>query len=111
MTRTQLHKMLDGIAPIIREFVSRKIAAALEPVIAENKALAERVKELEARPQMTYRGTFAVGEKYLPGQMVTSSGSLWYCRDATLMRPGFVEAWVLVAKKGRDGRDVAKGAA
>ena len=103
MTRSELHRLLDAIGPVIKDFVTTKIAAALEPVVAENKALAERVKELEAR-QMKYMGVFKDGQRYERGELVTVSGSLWHTNEPTILRPPG-GPWVLVAKRGADGKD------
>jgi len=44
--------------------------------------------------------------------IVVPSGSLWYCREATTSRPGEPalqsRAWLLVAKRGHDGKDAAQ---
>lgn len=57
-----------------------------------------------------YRGVFKAGETYTLGDMATWAGSLWHCEvETTTDKPGEGSAsWALVAKKGRDGKDLAK---
>ncbi len=74
--------------------------------------MSERVKRLEERPAWVYRGTWEAGE-YLAGHLVTDRGSLWFCRETTIARPGepalASRAWQLIAKRGADGRDGKNG--
>jgi hypothetical protein len=98
--------------------------AALEKQLAELKAappvpaetdedLRQRIAyiydRLSAGTLMIYRGVYAAGETYRPGDTVTSSGSLWHCKAATMLKPGYTDEssrfWCLAAKRGRDGRD------
>jgi hypothetical protein len=58
-----------------------------------------------------YRGVYADGAGYEPGDMVTHGGSLWHCNEATTIKPGEGALWTLAAKRGRDGRDAAREAA
>lgn len=44
--------------------------------------LERRVVELEARPAIEYRGIFAAGELYEPGDCCTRDGSLFVCKAA-----------------------------
>ncbi|EKT4477463.1 phage portal protein [Pseudomonas putida] len=61
-------------------------------------------------PVMIYRGVFAPGD-YAPGDTVTWGGSLWHCDSATSDKPGELgsKGWRLAVKRGRDGKDLAKG--
>lgn len=59
-------------------------------------------------PVPVYRGVFAEGEAYEPGDMATWAGSLWHCNEPTVEKPGDgSKAWTLAAKRGRDGKDFA----
>jgi hypothetical protein len=63
-----------------------------------------RIKALEARPQLSYRGIWREGE-HEAGDLVTDKGALWHCWQATSTRPGTSsDCWQLCAKNGRDGR-------
>ena len=42
------------------------------------KALEDRVKELEQRPSVEYRGVWSAGQQYKRGNMVTHKGSVWH---------------------------------
>lgn len=59
-------------------------------------------------PVMIYRGVFRDGETYAKGDTATWGGSLWHCDvDGTVEKPDSAEKhWTLVAKRGRDGKDV-----
>jgi hypothetical protein len=57
-------------------------------------------------PIPRYHGIYAAGLTYSPGDMVTWSGSAWYCKRPTTARPGESgSAWQLMVKAGRDLRN------
>jgi hypothetical protein len=68
------------------------------------EAFETRIKALEARPSMSYRGVWEEGERNLPGDVCTHDGSMWHCWRATKDRPGTSDAWQLCVKHGRDAR-------
>jgi hypothetical protein len=90
------------------------IVIALQARCAELESLAQlmdaRVKALEAKPAMEYRGTWTAEQTYSPGDCVTDHGSIWHChRQATsaAQRPGTSPPhWQLACKKGADGKDL-----
>jgi hypothetical protein len=86
-----LHHVLDGVTKLVREHVRDRTAA-----------LEKRVAELEARPQLAYRGVWSEQEEYTPGDLVTLHGSMFYCRAATRNRPGASVDWQMCVKRGRD---------
>jgi integrin beta 3 len=51
-----------------------------------------------------YRQVWREGE-YLPGDIVTWSGSTWHCQEQTTDKPGISAAWKLMVKRGNDGKD------
>jgi len=52
-----------------------------------------------------YRGVWAAGT-YEAGDMVTWSGGTWHCgAPETTAKPGDSPDWVLMVKRGRDGKD------
>lgn len=53
---------------------------------------------------MLYRGVWREGE-HEAGDVATWSGSAWHCNRATTDKPGTSDAWRLMVKSGRDGRD------
>lgn len=63
----------------------------------------ERLAELEARPVFDYRGVWEARE-YIPGQLVTHHGSMWFCKSTTRSQPPSAE-WQLCVKSGRPGKD------
>lgn len=56
-------------------------------------------------PVMIYKGVFAADIEYLPGDVVTQSGSMWSCKTATQQKPGSsCNDWTLCVKAGKDVR-------
>jgi hypothetical protein len=64
-----------------------------------DRAIEQRMKEFR------FVGPHEPEMKYHTGNFVVKGGSLWHCRNDTKMAPGETADWVLVAKKGADGRD------
>jgi hypothetical protein len=60
-------------------------------------------------PTLIYKGVWQAGE-YKRGATVTWGGSLWHCNKTTDTKPGDSADWTLAAKRGRDGKDLAKAA-
>ena len=57
-----------------------------------------------------YRGVWADGRTYEPGDGVTWAGSEWHCHTPTATKPGEgSKAWTLKVKRGRDGKDGKDG--
>lgn len=57
-------------------------------------------------PFLRYQGVYQDGKSYDVGDVVTWGGSTWHCKTATSTKPGEGSAaWVLIVKRGRDGRD------
>jgi len=54
---------------------------------------------------LRYKGVYAPGATYDPGDVVTWRGSAWHCDGTTLAAPDTGRPWQLVVKAGRDGRD------
>jgi hypothetical protein len=69
--------------------------------------LRERIKELEDRPTLEYKGVYDPETLYHRGNAVTKGGSLWIALTAsTGATPGVsVDCWRLAVKAGRDGKD------
>jgi hypothetical protein len=75
---------------------------------SEVKTLKAKVKTLEARPQVNYRGVYRDGETYPAGSLATHAGSMWYANSRTTERPGNGPStgWTLAVKSGSfNGRD------
>jgi len=59
-----------------------------------------------ALPFPRYQGTYQEGVAYVIGDVVTAGGAAWHCQRPTTLKPGdSVDAWRLMVRKGRDGRD------
>lgn len=68
-------------------------------------ALEARIKALEERPALQYRGVWSPDEAYACGDLVTHDGSMFHCWEATQGgRPAQTDAWQLCVKRGRDAR-------
>jgi hypothetical protein len=78
---------------------------ALLTLSAACVALLQRLGQLEARPTLKYVGVYEDGAKYVPGEFVTYSGSLWYCERATTSKPGGSACWRLSVKQGSLAND------
>jgi hypothetical protein len=83
------HALMHSIAPVIGDFVRRAI-----------KPLADRIKELEARPAAKYVGVFKDGRQYEEGNFVTDHGAVWHCNGTTRQRPSNSADWTLAVKSG-----------
>lgn len=71
----------------------------------------EQVKTFDLTvPAVIDRGVFKEGQEYTAGDAVTFGGSLWIAQKDTGQKPdGPDTGWRLAVKKGRDGRDLARG--
>jgi hypothetical protein len=85
MTELEQQELMRAIAVFVQERVDR--------------AIEQRMKEFR------FVGAHEAEMKYLAGNFVVKGGSLWHCRSDTKMSPGETADWVLVAKRGADGRD------
>ena len=92
MTRKELRALLEGMAPAIKQHVSKQIDAAVGPLV-------DKIIELEQRPQLTYEGVWSDSNSYAAGSCVTWGGSLYIARSASIaMRPGNGLPWQLASK-------------
>ena len=92
-----IEAICKGMAPVIREFVEKGFEKLCQP-------LHDRIKALEARPEMKYFGVWAADKVYGTGNFVTDAGSVWHAQRASVgERPGAGgDGWVLAVKKGKD---------
>lgn len=51
-----------------------------------------------------YRGVYKPGDPYQRSELATWDGSLWLAVRDTNARPGSDDAWVLIVKRGQNGR-------
>jgi hypothetical protein len=57
-------------------------------------------------PVMIYRGIYNAVTAYATADCVSFGGSIWYCLEPTIEKPGNGSTkWKLAVKHGRDGRD------
>lgn len=100
-----LQVLASELSDIIDEQVTKRVAPLLQRIADLEGAMKEE-------KGLAYRGVFTAGEIYDVGNMVTSGGSLWHCDQLTKDRPGDGNpAWTLAVKRGRDGKDLTRGAA
>lgn len=76
---------------------SGKLAAAVD------KLLTPRLREIADRG-LLYRGIWKDGP-HIAGDVCTRGGSAWHCQRDTSGMPGDSPDWVLMVKKGADGKD------
>lgn len=86
LTQNDAMRLVRAIAPAIKELIGEAVAP-----------FRERLKAIEERPVMTYRGTWATGMRAMPGEFYTHAGSVWHCHEPT-HEPPPGNAWQLAAK-------------
>lgn len=64
-----------------------------------------RLAALEDRLPLAYGGTYSDGQGCKKGLFYTHQGSVWYCKETTVGRPGASEDFVLAVKRGAMGRE------
>jgi hypothetical protein len=61
-------------------------------------------------PCPVYCGVWKEDEEYVPGDLTTWGGSTWHCNRTSPGKPDTKDSgWQLMVKKGRDGKDAARG--
>lgn len=93
--------LVDGISEIdISQSEERSFT------VSAVKSSGEKTEKTFSVPVMIYRDIFSEGEKYQPGDSVTWGGSVWYCCEETVDKPGESgsKGWKLAVKRGRDAR-------
>jgi hypothetical protein len=99
----------DGVASLdeIKALATAAVDERLEAVV--EKRVAEAIAAL---PTMQYKGSFAEGQVYRAGDVVTWAGAMWHADTATSKKPGqgADDGWTLAVKRGRDGRDATREA-
>src|SRR5688500_6644692 len=70
----------------------------------ELEALVKRLRALEERPTLRYRGTWNPETQSNEGDVLTFQGSAWFCNRATRSRPGTNDDFTLMVKRGKDAR-------
>lgn len=93
--------LVDGISEIdISQSEERSFT------VSAVKSSGEKTEKTFSVPVMIYRDIFSEGDKYQPGDSVTWGGSVWYCCEETVDKPGESgsKGWKLAVKRGRDAR-------
>lgn len=98
MASTETKAQAAGMVKAVRDFVQRAMAK-------NNVDFEKRLKALESRPVLSYRGVWKADQDYLAGNLVTHSGSMFHCHKQTREKPGESDAWQLCVKRGADGKD------
>jgi hypothetical protein len=120
MTKADVEALLEGVCPVIREFVDAEIAKlrdhfkseiaclvkiaqeATATAVHQHKIIGElqsRITVLEHRC-MRFEGTFSRAIEYQRGAVAVHNGSLWYAIMDTLNQPPPCDSWLLVSKGG-----------
>ncbi len=103
MKEGAIKKLIESLGPVLKEYVEGQV----RPLRDAHTAALNRIKELEDRPPIPYKGIWGSSEAYKAGELVTHDGSMWFARrESKGTRPGHdPDAWVLIVKRGRDGRN------
>ncbi len=82
-----------AMAESVAETVKSYVQAACDP-------LHERIRALESQRATTmhYRGVWSEGDSYSSGDVVTRSGTIWFCHETTTDKPGTSDAWQMMVK-------------
>ena len=85
---------------------AESLAEAVGNVLAKTEkkidALVKRVAELEARPELKYRGPWQDKMAYSLGTFCSLGGSLWHSNEnGNTSKPGCDDKWTLAVKHGR----------
>jgi hypothetical protein len=104
--------MFDGkafgqeIVGATKAYIDRELA----PLRAELEAAQHRIRALETAEAKTladaFRGSWMPGSVYTRGSLTVCDGSLWLALVDSDQKPGVTDAWRLVTKKGKDGKDL-----
>ena len=95
-----MNKAIDQMADRVFQAVDAHIARRMQP-------LHDRIKELEGRPQIEYKGVWRCGEVYPVASLVTHAGSMWFATNQTNAKPGSGPGcgWSLSVKSGSAPRE------
>ena len=107
---TQLKRELKEVRKRLHHIERTYLPAeTIEETIAQ--VIAHERKEVRAQygHSLRYKGIHQAGGQYNPGDVVTRSGSMWYCWHDTTEQPGVSDHWQLAVKAGRAGRDGKPG--
>jgi hypothetical protein len=67
--------------------------------------LNDRLEVLERRPAIRYLGVYDPTRQYVPGNLITSNGSVWHCNSVCQGQKPPSDHWTLAVKHGKDGKD------
>ena len=59
----------------------------------------------DGAPGLRYCGVHVHNKTYDTGDLVTAGGSAFHCQRTTTAAPGASPDWMLMVKRGRDGKD------
>jgi hypothetical protein len=102
----------DGVATVeeIRGLIGLAVDATIEKRLEvvlpqiEERIEQKQMDYAKSLPVMIYRDVWKAGGSYVPGDAVTYR-DLWLCKRATSDQPGTSDAWVMILRRGRDGKD------
>ena len=96
------------LGPIVQRLAAveaRPVKESAAILSAEIGRLEKRLSQVEDRPGLRYAGVFEQGHSYVRGDVVTWSGSMWFCNQPTSDKPGDGQSiWTLCVKRGRDAK-------
>ena len=91
----------DHAVPVVAvDALLREVVRARRADAERVAAVEQRIQQLEARPELRYRGVWREGGSYHGGWLVTRAGGLWYAERPTTLAPGSGPGWKLIVKSG-----------
>jgi hypothetical protein len=108
LSDAEIKALARGMIKFLREgFAPEMMEKFVEPLLnSRERKLEARIRELEQRPLLEDAGIWNRSSEYHPGMVVTHDGSAWVAKILHAHgEPGKSDAWRLLVKRGRDGRD------
>ena len=111
MTHVDLELARD-LGRATRTYIDQRLETVTAPLVQriqelERAHLADdaRIKMLEARPTLEYKGLWNADESYAEHAAVTHNGCVWISKAPSHgIEPGSDPRWQLAVRKGRDAR-------
>jgi hypothetical protein len=106
MNQRDIAVLMDGIAPVLRDYVQKALDTAAASISGRITEIEKRISAIESSSQVKYLGVWSPATSYPRGSMVTFRGAVWHANQATSDQPDHGSpTWTLAVKSGRDGKD------
>ena len=104
-----LARLRKDLMDVIATVLGNTIVKAFAPIKTRIEALEQALEAQKAAgPNLAdaFRGGWMPGSVYARGSLTVHDGSLWLALVDSDQKPGATDAWRLVTKKGKDGKDL-----